>query len=237
MKESVIMDNRYLNASPCLLQYKAINKHQSGAVLVIGLIMLLLLTLIGVTGSQVTGLEEKMSGNIRDRNIAFQAAESALRDAEQDIRGVGTAPRNPKISGSTNFYVNCNFDNALNSFDDGLCDRKWNSSVYVEPTYSGSSIVFPAFTYNGNNYAALTVDMTNFPPVLPATVPSVGYGQFTGVPPISGVSAQPRYIIEVTQANPPGCGNIFYYRITVRAQGVNANTVVWLQSIYNPTPC
>lgn len=44
--------------------------------------MLLLLTLIGITGSQVTGLEERMAGNMRDQSIAFQAAESALRVGE-----------------------------------------------------------------------------------------------------------------------------------------------------------
>lgn len=53
-------------------------KKQSGAVLAISLIMLLLLTLIGTTGMSVTSLEEKMAGNMRDRNLAFQAAESAL---------------------------------------------------------------------------------------------------------------------------------------------------------------
>lgn len=58
------------------------DKRQSGTVLVISLIMLLLLTMIGVTGSQVTSLEEKMTGNMRDRNLAFQAAESALREGE-----------------------------------------------------------------------------------------------------------------------------------------------------------
>ena len=57
-------------------------KQESGAVLVISLIILLLLTLIGVTGTQVTGLEEKMAGNMVDRNLAFQAAESALRAGE-----------------------------------------------------------------------------------------------------------------------------------------------------------
>ena len=57
-------------------------KQESGAVLAISLIILLLLTLIGVTGTQVTGLEEKMAGNMVDRNLAFQAAESALRAGE-----------------------------------------------------------------------------------------------------------------------------------------------------------
>lgn len=57
-------------------------KQQRGAVLAISLIMLLLLTIIGVAGTQVTGLEEKMAGNMRERNIAFQASETALRAGE-----------------------------------------------------------------------------------------------------------------------------------------------------------
>ena len=59
-------------------------EHQSGAVLVISLIILLLLTIIGLSATQVTGLEEKMAGNLRDRNLAFQAAETALREGEKD---------------------------------------------------------------------------------------------------------------------------------------------------------
>ena len=58
---------------------------QSGVVLIISLIMLLLLTPIGVTGMQVTGLEEKMAGNYRDQSLAFQSAEAALRVGEQRI--------------------------------------------------------------------------------------------------------------------------------------------------------
>ncbi|NOU14619.1 MAG: hypothetical protein HOO92_11780 [Methylococcaceae bacterium] len=55
---------------------------QSGVVLIVSLIMLLLLTLIATTAMQSTSLEEKMAGNMRDKNLAFQAAESALNAAE-----------------------------------------------------------------------------------------------------------------------------------------------------------
>jgi type IV pilus assembly protein PilX len=58
---------------------------QSGAVLVISLMMLLLLTLISTTGMQSTSLEEKMAGNMRDHNLAFQSAEAALRAGEARI--------------------------------------------------------------------------------------------------------------------------------------------------------
>lgn len=60
-------------------------KKQRGVVLVVGLIMLLLMTLIGTTGMQSTSLQEKMAGNMRDRNLAFQAAESALAAGENFI--------------------------------------------------------------------------------------------------------------------------------------------------------
>ena len=59
------------------------HKRQRGAVLVISLIMLLVMTLIGITGMQATVLEEKMAGNYNDQNIAFQAAESTLIEAEE----------------------------------------------------------------------------------------------------------------------------------------------------------
>ena len=62
-------------------------KHQSGVVLPISMIMLLLLTLISITSSQVAGLEEKMAGNSKDLNLAFQAAEAALRVGEAATAG------------------------------------------------------------------------------------------------------------------------------------------------------
>lgn len=76
-------------------------KQQSGAVLVISLIMLLLLTLIGITGMQTTSLEEKMAGNMRDKDLAFQAAESALKAAEASL-----SPTPPAFSdaGTDGFY-------------------------------------------------------------------------------------------------------------------------------------
>ena len=58
---------------------------QTGASLIIALIFLVILTLLGVAVSNVTSLEERMAGNTRDRDLAFQAAEAALQDAEQRL--------------------------------------------------------------------------------------------------------------------------------------------------------
>ncbi|MCG6866336.1 MAG: hypothetical protein LJE58_13025 [Thiogranum sp.] len=55
---------------------------QRGAILIVSLLMLLVMTLIGVTAVSTTTLQEKMAGNNRQRQLAFQAASSALRDAE-----------------------------------------------------------------------------------------------------------------------------------------------------------
>ena len=60
---------------------------QTGAVLVVALIMLLALTLIGVSGLSSTTMEERMAGNMRDINTAFQAAEAALREGENLLTG------------------------------------------------------------------------------------------------------------------------------------------------------
>ncbi len=58
-------------------------RQQRGAVLFVGLIILLLMTMIGVTAIQVTTQQERMAGNLRDRNIAFQAAEIGLIEGER----------------------------------------------------------------------------------------------------------------------------------------------------------
>ena len=62
--------------------------------LIIGLVMLLLLTVIMISAVRVTSLEERLAGNLQNHNIAFQAAESALREAEAFIES-GDAAFNP----------------------------------------------------------------------------------------------------------------------------------------------
>lgn len=59
---------------------------QHGAALLTGLIFLVVLTLIGVAAARMASLEERMSGNMRDRSLAFQMGETALRYAEQQIQ-------------------------------------------------------------------------------------------------------------------------------------------------------
>jgi len=76
---------------------------QRGAVLIISMIILLMMTILGVTSMRTTALEERMAGNARDRYVAFEAAESALIDAETYIQTIVT--KNPfDLDGSDGLY-------------------------------------------------------------------------------------------------------------------------------------
>ncbi|MCZ6618316.1 MAG: PilX N-terminal domain-containing pilus assembly protein [Gammaproteobacteria bacterium] len=59
---------------------------QAGVTLIISLVMLLVLTIAGVSAVQTTSIEERMARNTHDRLIAFQAAESALREGERFLQ-------------------------------------------------------------------------------------------------------------------------------------------------------
>ncbi|MEM9101936.1 MAG: PilX N-terminal domain-containing pilus assembly protein [Pseudomonadota bacterium] len=61
-------------------------KSQEGAVLVTSLIILMLLTIIALSSMQSTVLQEKMTSAVSDGQLALEAAESALIDAEQFVR-------------------------------------------------------------------------------------------------------------------------------------------------------
>lgn len=60
-------------------------RNQKGASLVVGLMLLLVITIMAVAVIQVVLLQERMSRNLRDQTVAFEAAESALREAERQI--------------------------------------------------------------------------------------------------------------------------------------------------------
>ena len=57
---------------------------QTGVVLVMSLVMLTVLTLIGVTSMTSATLEMKISNNMQQHNVAFQAAQSRLAFAGAD---------------------------------------------------------------------------------------------------------------------------------------------------------
>lgn len=61
---------------------KRFGEHQQGAALIVSLLILLVMTVLGIASMGTTTLQERMANNNRQRQVAFQAAEVALRAAE-----------------------------------------------------------------------------------------------------------------------------------------------------------
>jgi Tfp pilus assembly protein PilX len=64
-----------------------------GAALVIGLLILTIMTIVGLSAMRGTTLEERMSGNLKESNDAIQAAEAALQAAVSAIFASPLPPR------------------------------------------------------------------------------------------------------------------------------------------------
>lgn len=84
---------------------------QSGFILFTALIFMTILTLVVVGLFNTTTSEEKIARNFRDSDVALQAAEAALRDAEMRITGAYTWP-----------YTPVNLNNFTSDCTNGLCD-------------------------------------------------------------------------------------------------------------------
>jgi type IV pilus assembly protein PilX len=67
------------------------SRKQRGAILIVALIFLLVMTMLILASVRGTMMQERMAGNLYDRSLAFQAAEAALREAERFVQA--TAPK------------------------------------------------------------------------------------------------------------------------------------------------
>lgn len=198
--------------------------HERGAVLIVALIFLVILTMLGITAMTGTTMELRMSGNTKDLAIALQAAEAAVRDAENDIQGktyVGQTARLrtptplPTDYGVGGTYATCN---NTGSFV-GLCRPRSDPQ--------GRAQLLPQ-------------DLTNA--VSLSGPPSVQYGAYTGAGTLQGVpvSLQPRYIIEqfCMLTKPDGSvgaragSPCKYYRITAKGFGTNPNSNVVVSEVF-----
>ncbi len=101
----------------------AARRNQQGVALVIALVLLVTITLLGLSSMRNTGLQERMSANLFDRSLAFQAAESALREAEAAI-----------VPAS---FPTCTAPSCLNVCNLGLCStplatepERWNTTAF-----------------------------------------------------------------------------------------------------------
>jgi len=63
---------------------------QQGAALAVSLIILTLMTVIGVTAVKSSVIENRIATNMYDKQMSFEAAEAALRDAEAWLKAQAT---------------------------------------------------------------------------------------------------------------------------------------------------
>jgi len=75
--------------------YNNPRRAQSGAVLYIALVILILMALLGIVALQVASLQERMSANYTATNVAFQLAEREVREMENKLKTDVLAGRTP----------------------------------------------------------------------------------------------------------------------------------------------
>lgn len=78
-------------------------RKQSGTVLIFSLVILIVLTLLGISAMQVSTMEEIMAGNLKDCNQGFQSAEAAIRDATRWLSTRREKPE-PSLTATNNVY-------------------------------------------------------------------------------------------------------------------------------------
>lgn len=67
-------------------------KKQQGMALVMGLMLLLVITLLGIATLRGTSMQERMSANNQQQAITFQGAEAAIRVVMDELRAVTQPP-------------------------------------------------------------------------------------------------------------------------------------------------
>lgn len=197
----------------------ATNK-QAGAALITGLVILVLLTLIGVTAMRGTLMEEKMAGNLKNQYTAFQSAEAALRVGETYLTSASIGPFAADAS-STSLTLN-----ALGLYQPTLSatQERWEqanmwtdagSLAYPRtPTSATATLITPSGAAGAPRY--IVEDMSYKTQCSNATECTN-----TPIPATPGGSLKFGALPEVG-----------LYRITARGVGASLDTVVFLQSYY-----
>jgi type IV pilus assembly protein PilX len=181
-----------INRKPAMRRDK-----QSGIALIVIMLILLAMTIVGVTAVSTTVLEERMASNTRQTRIGFQAAEVALRAAEDWlINNVNTAADLSQFDGTVNglysqrIALTAIYTTAPINWD-YLIDSNWTTTNSIGVT------TIPMLPANANlipgppRYAIEYVGRVGEPPTGPGEVDvrkyafrivAIGWGQETSVP-------------------------------------------------------
>jgi Tfp pilus assembly protein PilX len=74
---------------------------QKGAVLLVSMILLLMLTIMAITVASNSSLQQRMSANAQDQNLAFQAAETGWARWVMWFEDTANAPTFANIAGAS----------------------------------------------------------------------------------------------------------------------------------------
>ncbi len=114
------------------------------------MVVLLVMTMLGVSSLQTTVLEERMAGNLHDHNVAFQAAEAALQVGVEYLESQ-TVPPLPTPTGENHVWPSCRMS------DDSASEACAHSSQVFEnwKTARGDELAGVRFTELAGSEAAL----------------------------------------------------------------------------------
>jgi type IV pilus assembly protein PilX len=207
---------------------------QRGVVLLVSLLFLIVLTLLGVSASRMVTGEEKMSRYLREYNTAFQAAESAMRDARDDVDGryVAGGRFTSRFNAKASYFADCSFGQC--QFDPTetappwMDETKWaNATDYG--TYSKRSPL-PKSASVGTNAAGARDENEGA---------AVRFDAGTASSAVTGVWKQPAYLVESIPDQRPGANSVVFgkvppplYRITARGYGADPNSRAMIQEVY-----
>ncbi|UZE95601.1 pilus assembly PilX family protein [Alkalimarinus alittae] len=113
-------------------QLKPMQQTQTGAVLIVALVMLLLVTIIGTSAINMSTLGTKMTSNSRDNQVAFQAAESGLFAAEALLSPDVDIP----VVGTTDGYMSATLSSG---WWESAATAWWSSNGEAISSYNGQT--------------------------------------------------------------------------------------------------
>ena len=116
-------------------------KNERGYVLVLGLLLLLLTTLIGVALIHTSSFGVMIAGNGLESQKAFWIAESGIQDARDKLSGVESVEKFKQISGLTNPVSYAEGNYALTIYDDPLQPSRRVVVRSVGTRYQGEKLV------------------------------------------------------------------------------------------------
>lgn len=204
--------------------------HQRGISLVVVLLILVIVSLLGVASIQISRMATQSARNERDTQIAWQAAEAALLDAELDILGMPSTSTQKRGYNATD---PTDPNNKINLFD----SKNTDVAQFVEGCGSsdknkGLCQVTPGATPNWLSVDFLATSNQRY----------VNFGEYTARTFQAGASGiqpahPPRYIVELMDdPNVERTKDVqhrkYIFRITAVGFGPNEKTQVVLQSIY-----